>query len=286
MQVRRADAMGMCFGVRDALAVIDAVVDPAAVTIHGELVHNEQVQQELAARGFAQSPERGRAVPQTPQVLVTAHGISDRERGRLQRAGRHLIDTTCPLVRRAHDAAQLLQREGRRVVVVGRRDHVEVRGIVEDLVDAIVVADEHEVASWSTRRLGVVCQTTTASERVDAVMAAIDRCNPDADVRLIDTVCNPTKARGAALEALLPEVDALVVVGGRASNNTLRLVERGRRHGVRTLHVQTEAELDVGWFEGVHQVGLTAGTSTPPDVIEAVHTWLVGLASGRRVGSP
>lgn len=281
MLVRRADAMGMCFGVRDALQVVDAVDAPERVTIHGELVHNELVTERLAARGFHQSGERDRGVPTTQRVLVTAHGISDAERARLEGAGKELLDTTCPLVRRAHEAAQLLQAEGRRVVVIGRADHVEVRGIVEDLDRAIVVRDEQDVQAWGERRLGVVCQTTTATERVDRVVLAIRRHNPVADVRRIDTVCNPTKARGAALEALLPQVDALVVVGGRASNNTLRLVARGREHGVRTLHVQRAEDLPPDWFDGVRCVGLTAGTSTLPETIDAVHERLLELAAVR-----
>ncbi|MFK7742483.1 MAG: 4-hydroxy-3-methylbut-2-enyl diphosphate reductase, partial [Planctomycetota bacterium] len=125
MQIRRADAMGMCFGVRDALAAMQALDEPDQVTIHGELVHNEVVLRDPAARGFRQQSETGRGaeLADTERVLVTAHGISQRERARLEAAGKKLIDTTCPLVHRAHEAAQLLQADGRRVVVLGRREH-------------------------------------------------------------------------------------------------------------------------------------------------------------------
>ena len=105
MEIVRADAMGMCFGVRDALQVIDQVALPEEVTIHGELVHNGEVLRMLDARGFHQSDEVGRDVPETDAVLITAHGVSDRERGRLLDAGKRLIDTTCPLVTKVHDAA-------------------------------------------------------------------------------------------------------------------------------------------------------------------------------------
>ncbi len=271
--------MGMCFGVRDALDVMDSVEDPRAVTVHGELVHNPEVLRMLDRRGFHQSSEASRGVPDTEAVLITAHGVSDRERARLRGAGKRLIDTTCPLVQKAHDAARQLQAEGRRVVVLGRAEHVEVRGIVEDLADAIVVGSEGDVRAWPDARLGVVCQTTTAAERVDRLVAAIRRGNPRADVRLVDTVCNPTKARGAALEALLPAVDALVVVGGRDSNNTRQLVARAEARGVPALHVENAAQLDEGWLEGRATVGLTAGTSTLPATIDAVHARLLELAS-------
>ncbi|MFT4841990.1 MAG: 4-hydroxy-3-methylbut-2-enyl diphosphate reductase [Planctomycetota bacterium] len=286
MQVKRADAMGMCFGVRDALSAIEQVADPSAVTIHGELVHNGEVLQLLESRGFHQSHEDSRQVPATPQVLITAHGVSNRERQKLREAGKTLIDTTCPLVHKAHDAAQLLQADGRRVIVIGRPDHVEVRGMVEDLDDAVVVQVVQNVVRWSERRIGVVCQTTTPSERVDEIMLAIRRENGHADIRLIDTVCNPTKARGAALEALMPHIDALVVVGGRESNNTRQLVVRGQQRGIATVHIENESELDPDWFDGRQVVGLTAGTSTLPATIDAVYERLIGLAAGVLPSSP
>lgn len=278
MQIMRADAMGMCFGVRDALAAIEQVEDPHAVTIHGELVHNGEVLSMLSKRGFQQSHEHLREVPATPNVLITAHGVSNRERHKLRRAGKTLLDTTCPLVQKAHDAAQMLAAEGRRVIVIGRRDHVEVRGIVEDLDRAVVVQGVADVVSLPERLLGVVCQTTTPSERVDEILLAIRQKNVHADVRLIDTVCNPTKARGAALEALLPQIDALVVVGGRDSNNTRQLVVRGQQRGIATLHIENERELDERWLQGRQVVGLTAGTSTLPATIDAVHARLLHLA--------
>lgn len=281
MQVLRADEMGMCFGVRDALAALGRVDDPRTVTIHGELVHNPEVLGLLDRTGFQRSPEVGRQLPATPLVAVTAHGISDRERARLRAAGKTLVDTTCPLVRKAHDAAQSLQAEGRRVIVVGRRDHVEVRGLIEDLHDPVVVAGLADIVRWPEARLGVVCQTTTQTDVAMALVTAIRAANPDADVRYIDTICAPTKARIEALLALLPRVDALVVVGGPDSNNTRQLVLRSEHHGVRTCHVAHVRELDPRWFDGVHTVGLTAGTSTLPRTIEEVYGWLVRLAASR-----
>lgn len=279
MQVMRADELGMCFGVRDALAALAQVDDPSAVTIHGELVHNPEVLGWLHRRGFAQSPEHARAVPTTPFVMVTAHGISERERQRLQQAGKQLLDTTCPLVKKAHAAAQQLQQDGRRVVVLGKPGHVEVRGLVEDLREPLVVAGLGDVATWPDARLGVVAQTTTPVDLVERLLAAIRAANPHADVAYVDTVCAPTKARIQALERLLPRVDALVVVGGRDSNNTRQLVVLGEAAGVRTCHVAHVRELDAAWFAGVQVVGLTAGTSTLPRTVDEVQGFLLRLAA-------
>ena len=134
MKILRASDMGMCFGVRDALAVIRNVPQPQEVTIHGELVHNPVVIEDLEQSGFHQSSEEDRNGPiSSPVVLITAHGISNTERKRLQSENKRLIDTTCPLVRRAHDAALELQAEERFVVLIGKPGHVEVLGIKEDL---------------------------------------------------------------------------------------------------------------------------------------------------------
>jgi 4-hydroxy-3-methylbut-2-enyl diphosphate reductase len=285
MQVLRADAMGMCFGVRDALAALGRIDDPAAVTMHGELVHNPEVLAMLDRRGFHRQDEVRRGVPATPIVLVTAHGISERERRRLREAGKQLLDTTCPLVQKAHDAAKELAAEGRRVVVIGRAGHVEVRGLVEDLERPLVVGAEADVATWPDPRLGIVCQTTTPVDQAAALIRSIRAANPHADVREIDTVCSPTKARLEALQQLLPRVDTMVVVGGRGSNNTRQLVQRAEAAGVRTLHVESARELDPAWFAGCRVVGLTAGTSTLTRTIDEVAGWLLRLETTPLRGS-
>jgi 4-hydroxy-3-methylbut-2-en-1-yl diphosphate reductase len=279
MKVIRAGVMGMCFGVRDALEAIDAIGEPGAVTIHGQLVHNEAVLGRLEARGFAMADEADRrALPETPVVLITAHGISDRERARLAEAGKSLVDTTCPLVTRVHHAAQALQEEGYHVVVIGRRGHVEVRGIVEDLDGYDVVETADEVRQYPHGRLGIVCQTTATERRVREIREAIAARNPGAEIRFVDTVCLPTKEHQRSLDRLLGEVDAMVVVGGRNSNNTRELVALCRERGVPAVHVQGASDLDPSWFSGFETVGLTAGTSTLDETIDEVHRALSRIA--------
>ena len=280
MNVVRAEEMGMCFGVRDALKLTEAVRRPDDVTIHGELVHNGEVLSRLSARGFAMSDEAGRGgVPGTPLVLITAHGVSDAERARLAAAGKGLIDSTCPLVVRAHEAARRLRDAGYFVVVIGRKGHVEVRGIVEDLDPAghAVVESPGEVAAYPFARVGIVCQTTSAPAHVAEVRAAVEAANPEAEVRFIDTVCLPTKERQRSLERLTGRVDAVVVVGGRNSNNTKELAALCRSRGTPAFHVESAADLDPDWFRDFQTVGLTAGTSTLDETIDAVHRALVEL---------
>ena len=272
MTVIRAAEMGMCFGVRDALQATRAVQDPTRVTIHGELVHNPRVARQLAAVGFRQSSEAARTADVgTPMVLITAHGVSNAERRRLAEANKAVIDTTCPLVQRAHDAAQQLQAEGRHVLLIGKPHHVEVRGIVEDLASCDVIQTPDDVAVYPQPRLGIVCQTTTPPDLVAAVCDRVRQRNPRSDVRVIDTVCRPTKLRQAAVLDLVDRVDVVVVVGGRNSNNTRWLVQVCRQRGTPAVHVESAEDLDPAWFAEVSCVGLTAGTSTLDETIDEVH---------------
>ncbi|MEM7477956.1 MAG: 4-hydroxy-3-methylbut-2-enyl diphosphate reductase [Planctomycetota bacterium] len=286
MRVIRADEMGMCFGVKDALQVIHQIAKPNQVTIHGELVHNPVVNLQLKEFGFHQSGEENRAIPEeNNQVLITAHGISDLERQRLLAADKELIDTTCPLVRRAHNAAVQLQAEGRRVLVIGTPGHVEVCGIVEDLTDFRVVPSAAEVESYAVSKLGVMCQTTTPTENVKSTRAEILRKNPKADIRFIDTVCHPTKKRQTALLDLIEQVDAVVVVGGHNSNNTRRLVQQCEERSRPAYHVACAEELQPEWFCNVATVGLTAGTSTLDETIQSVQNSLEQMQVPESIGT-
>jgi 4-hydroxy-3-methylbut-2-enyl diphosphate reductase len=279
MKVIQAGVRGMCFGVRDALEIIRGIDRPHDVTIHGELVHNEKVLAELDERGFRQVDEsQRRALPVTQTVLITAHGVSQAERRRLDQAGKKLVDTTCPLVRRAHDAAQKLQADGYHVLVIGKPGHVEVQGIIEDLARYHIIQHPEDVQKYPYQRLGIMCQTTTQVRHAEAIREAVQQKNPHAEIRFIDTICHPTKDHQTALEDLLGKVDAMIVVGGRNSNNTRQLAIRCRQRGVPAYHVQDATDLRPEWFDGVASVGLTAGTSTLEETIAEVHEALLALS--------
>lgn len=274
MEVVVASALGMCFGVRDAITLATDLAGDGPLTILGDLVHNPQVVAELAARGVANVHEP--AELPAGRVLITAHGASDALRAGLGAAGFAVRDATCPLVERAHRAALRLAAEGRHVVVIGRADHVEVRGLTGDLPAFTVVetaADLEQLAGHP--RLGVVSQTTQPVDRVLALVTRLRERFPAADVRFVDTVCQPTKDRQLAVAELVGRVDVVVVVGGPDSNNTHKLVARVRDLGRPAYRVTTAADLRPEWFRGCRTVGLTAGTSTPDRVIAEVREALV-----------
>jgi 4-hydroxy-3-methylbut-2-enyl diphosphate reductase len=273
MEVRVAEHLGMCFGVRDAIDLALDLTRRGPVTILGDLVHNPDVVAEMDAAGAAraQRPEEVR----TPVVLLTAHGTADRVKLRLVGEGREVHDAACPLVTRVHLALQKLIAEGRHPVVIGKADHVEVRGLVGDLADYTVILHEHDLDRLKGReRLGVVAQTTQPLDRVLHLVEALRRRFPAADVRFIDTVCQPTKDRQEALRRLVRDSDVVVVVGGPDSNNSRKLTELARALGRPSYQVAGADELRPEWFRGVHVVGLTAGTSTPDRIITEVREWL------------
>ncbi len=287
MRVIEADAMGICFGVRDALATMRALEQPAQVTVFGQLVHNPVVLDEMERRGYVrveEAEQRAAESVATRRVLITAHGVSDRERAVLAaggRGGREFIDTTCPLVRKAHQAAVALARAGFFVVVIGKPGHVEVRGLTGDLPEGsfAVVETQMGVRCYGAARIGVMAQTTMVEREARGIVERVREMNPPpgAEVRFVNTICMPTRERQAALERLLTQVDVLVVVGGRESNNTRQLAGRAREAGVRAVHVEEAGELTPEMFGPEEIVGLTAGTSTLPETVAGVKERLAAI---------
>jgi 4-hydroxy-3-methylbut-2-en-1-yl diphosphate reductase len=286
MRILRAEHLGMCFGVRDAIALALRQSQTEPVTVLGDLVHNETVLAELRARGIQVAQQVAEAHTRT--VMITAHGASDRARGRVRERGLNLLEATCPLVRVAHRAVATLARMGYHPVVVGKRDHVEVRGLTEDLEAFDVVLSESDVTALEERsRFGVAAQTTQPIEKVRALVELIRRRFPSSEVRFVDTVCQPTKQRQNSAVELAQHADVMVVIGGAHSNNTHELVRTCARHCPRVHHVQTAADLREEWFAGAQTVGLTAGTSTPDASIAEIEHWLnqlprSGASTGRR----
>ena len=259
----------MCLGVRDAIALAFEHADTGPLTILGDLVHNPTVLHALEAKGIA--VEQDVAHVRTPTLMVTAHGTSERTLARTRAMGLAVVEATCPLVRVAHRAIAAFVRDGYHVVVVGQRDHVEVRGLTGDLdCFDVVLEDEDVLALEEYPRLGVAAQTTQPLEKVRHVVDMIRRRFPQSDVRFTDTVCKPTKERQLAAVEMAREADVVIVIGGRSSNNTRELVTTCRRYCARVHHVQTDADLRSEWFDAANVVGLTAGTSTPDDVIDRV----------------
>lgn len=278
MKVLRAAHLGMCFGVRDAIALAKQEASTRPVTVLGELVHNQTVLRDLAEHGVRFAGGLNGVV--TPNVMITAHGASDRTIRGVRERGFNVIEATCPLVHVAHRALHDLVREGFHPVIIGQRNHVEVRGMTGDLDEFDVVLTDDDVLGLRGRpRFGVVSQTTQPVARVTRLVDLLQKTFPESLVEFRDTVCQPTKQRQRAAIELAEQCDVVIVIGGANSNNTRELVATCARRCSRVHHVQTASDLRAEWLEGAEVVGITAGTSTPDSTIDAVEGALQQIAA-------
>ena len=275
MKILRAHHLGLCFGVRDAIAL--ALNQPQPVSIFGDLVHNPTILSHLRSQGVRTVHQV--AATTTPILMITAHGASQKTLNLARQSGRTIVEGTCPLVHYAHRAVARLVADGFHPVIIGKRDHVEVRGLTEDLAEFDVVLTEDDIASLKERsRFGVASQTTQPIDRVHRLLSLLQRQFPHSEVRFVDTVCQPTKQRQLAAIELAQQCDVVVVIGGAHSNNTRELVATCARHCREVFHVECVDDLRPDWFAHARAVGLTAGTSTPDETIEAVERWLKEFA--------
>ena len=270
----------MCFGVRDAINFARSKVAEHPITVMGELVHNTSVLDDLKKRGvqFKDKPEQ----VETKSAMITAHGASNRVRNRAKMAGLKISDATCPLVHYAHQQLRKLADAGCHPIIIGRRGHVEVRGLTEDLASCDVVlnkADIDALAVYSS--YGVMAQTTQPITRVRILVDYLQIRFPHAEVRFVDTVCQPTKQRQQAAVELAKQSDMVLVVGGANSNNTQELARTCGRYCERVYHVQGPDDLRAEWLPNTGTLGITAGTSTPDELIDAVESRVHELAQPR-----
>ena len=277
MKIIRAKIMGFCSGVRRAVQMAYSLAQQGPITLFGPLVHNQQVLAQLQALGaeICQDPSQIR----TRRVLTTAHGLSYPRRLDLERRGLEIIDTTCPLVYRVHQAIARFLRMGLQPLLFGERGHSEAQAVLENYPATLLVSTLSDIQNLPPlNRIGIACQTTMTETRVAQLFQAIRARFPKAEIRLEDTICGATKQRQRSAIAIARQSDVVVVVGGRQSKNTRELVETCRQYCPRVLHIESAKELHPDLFEGAKVVGLTAGASTPEESIQEVENWLQTLS--------
>lgn len=270
MKIILAQHFGLCFGVRDAIAQAENLAQKGKLTVLGDLAHNPLVRERLRKQGVA-TGSLDRLEANSSQVMITAHGASDRRRHEWRGGGFVVADGTCPLVRNAHEQLRRLVATGYFPIVIGQHGHVEVRGLTEDFPEAVIILHEEDLAKLPGRdRYGLISQTTQPIDLVHRLVHELRRLHPAAEVRFVDTVCQPTKNRQSALQELIEQAEIIVVVGGHHSNNTRELVRSCGAAGRRAIHIERPDELVASQFNDVRTVGVTAGTSTLPETVEAV----------------
>ncbi|MGB9615760.1 MAG: 4-hydroxy-3-methylbut-2-enyl diphosphate reductase, partial [Desulfomonilaceae bacterium] len=275
MKIRLAKTAGFCMGVRRA---VEMVLDiqrqsvPTPIVTYGPLIHNPQTLKLLQSKGIGQVTDLSEV--QGGTVIIRAHGISPQERKELQERADLVVDATCPRVARVQAIIAKHARAGDFCIIVGDQDHPEVRGLVGFAAAGAVVIPDATSALRAmdeipdNRRICLVAQTTQEPEKFEAISRMIkDRFR---DVRNYNTICNSTRKRQHEVAQLAETVDLVIVVGGRGSGNTTRLVKVAESKGKKTLHVETEEELSAQHLEGIDAVGVTAGASTPNWLILSV----------------
>ena len=268
-----AKEVGFCFGVKRAINLTrQALSERDDVFILGDLVHNKRVTDELEGKGLLKVDDYTNESGGT--MVIRAHGLPKIQIQEARDRGIDVVDATCPIVLRAQEAAQTLERDGYQVVIVGDRNHAEIKGIMGTLEQEALVVDNLEELHAAKadyrlmRKIGVIFQTTHALELCNAMVTEmLMMCK---EIRIINTICRPVQNRQDDALELAAKVDLMIVVGSRTSANTMELAALCRHHNPNTIHVQYAEELELNAFQNAERVGIASGLSTPEDLVEAV----------------
>jgi len=282
MKVSLASALGTCFGVKDAINLAMEPQFKDDLTIVGQLVHNRQVNESLKKNGVS-VVNGGEDLDQikTKKVMITAHGAAEKMKTKLAEAGFTVFDASCPLVMRVHKTIKSMVEKSYFPVVIGQEEHVEVKGIVGDLDEYVVINNEDDLEKLrktGKRKFGIVSQTTQQVVKVENLVKKIREMDWVDDVAFVNTICQPTRDRQIAVWDLAAQVDLMIVIGGYNSSNTKKLVQVCDEKNVEAHHIESSSQLDRSWFNNKNHVGITAGTSTPEYVINEVHQAILDIA--------
>lgn len=286
--VRLAREVGFCFGVKRAINMTRAALDVRpTVSILGELVHNKRVTDELEAKGLEKVSDVAAAPKGT--MVVRAHGIPRATMREAVDRGLDIVDATCPIVLKAQQAAVTLEQRGCQVVIIGDRNHAEIKGIIGALesdplvIDSITELHEAQRTGVLRRKVGVIFQTTHALELCNALLnEMVMQCR---EVQVINTICRPVQKRQDDAIGLAESVDLMLVVGSRGSANTVELAGLCRHHNAYTVQIEGAHELTAELYDWAEEIGIASGLSTPEDLVEGVRTAILDCPSPIRPGN-
>lgn len=271
-----AATAGFCFGVKRAVEMVYGQLDGGRVYTYGPIIHNEEVVKDLEKKGVLvlNGPEDIRkAAPGT--VVIRAHGVPEEIYECIKSAGHTLVDATCPFVLKIHKIVREAAKRGEYVIIVGDGAHPEIQGIKSCVPDkSTVIADEKEAEFFvknspeRDERLCIVAQTTYNFNKFKDIVE-IFRKN-SYYVNVLNTICSATEERQSEAADIADKVDAVIVIGGKNSSNTQKLYEICKSRCADTFYIQTLADMDFDRLKGCLRVGITAGASTPNNIIEEV----------------
>jgi 4-hydroxy-3-methylbut-2-enyl diphosphate reductase len=269
MKVIVAKTAGFCFGVKRAVNIAFRVSRKKLNGVYtlGPIIHNPQVVERLRQKGIIPI-EDIKKKKDIEALIIRTHGISLHLSKKISSLGYEIIDATCPFVKRAQYYAKLLSEEGYQVIIMGEREHPEVKGLMSYASGDVIVVNEKNPIPRLKSKVGIVVQTTQPLEALKRVLSnAIEYAK---EIKVYNTICNSTALRLKETEEMAKKVDVMVVVGGKNSANTTQLAKLCRSLSVPTYHIETSSEIKDIWFKGAKRVGITAGASTPEWIIKEV----------------
>ncbi|MBN2200100.1 MAG: 4-hydroxy-3-methylbut-2-enyl diphosphate reductase [Candidatus Aminicenantes bacterium] len=284
MEIIVAPNAGLCYGVKRALNLVRKIrrQRTGAVTTLGDLIHNPGVIQELKSQGIgsAETPEE---IPEGT-VIIRSHGVSPEVYDILERRRLDVVDATCPIVHRIQKRIAALARRNIEIILVGDREHPEIRGLVGHSRGKALVLDTEESATLLpiAKKRAALAQSTLDLSLFKKIVAEI--LERTAELSAFNTICQFTQARQKSTSELARRVEALFIVGGRLSSNTAKLYHISRRILPRTHFIESAAEIRPEMLEGVERIGISGGASTPPEAIDkVVRTIRAGLEPNPRM---
>jgi len=267
---------GFCAGVDRAIRIVELAIEKygAPVYVRHEIVHNRFVVDSLRDQG-AVFVEELDEVPDDAPVVFSAHGVPKAVPNKASERGLTWLDATCPLVSKVHRQAERLVAAGRHILFIGHRGHPEVIGTFGQVPDGSMtlietVADVLALVPADIGKLAFLTQTTLSVDDTAEIVAAIGTRFPAVLAPRGEDICYATSNRQAAVKAIAPQCEAMLVIGAPNSSNSLRLVEVAERCGARARLIERASEIDLGWLQGVTVLGITAGASAPELLVREV----------------
>ena len=282
MQVIVAKTAGFCFGVKRAVERVYEQIEnrekhssELPIYTYGPIIHNEEVVRDLEQKGVqVLNTEEELASVEKGIVIIRAHGVSTKIYDLLDRDGITVVDATCPFVKKIHRLVREQEALGRYIIITGNKNHPEVEGIRSCCQkDAIILETAEEAENFtldSSIPVSIVSQTTFNYNKFQELVEIISK--KGYDIIVLNTICNATQERQKEAAEIAREVDAMIVIGGRHSSNTQKLYEICRKECKNTYYIQTLVDLDLDVLKSMGSVGITAGASTPNNIIKEVHT--------------
>jgi len=268
MKIITAKSAGFCFGVKRAIDIAFKIAREKRQGVYtlGPIIHNPQVVATLKEQGIIPI-NNFRSRKNIQALIIRTHGIPLTLSKELSSFGFEIIDATCPFVKKAQYYAKLLHEEGYQVVILGEKNHPEVKGIMSYANDVIIVNNKTPLPKLKSK-VGIVVQTTQSLKALKNVIS--DATIHAKEIKVYNTICNSTAQRLIETEKIAHKVDIMIVVGGKNSANTTQLTKLCKSLSVPTYHIETPSEIKQEWVKGVKRLGITAGASTPEWIIKEV----------------